>query len=86
MLYLEDGNVGVYLSPLNSLLEVSDHEGEDAPGRGDILFHHTSFQDFLDNPERSKDYCLDVPKCHSLIAQWILQLTSNGMCPQSKFG
>jgi len=75
VLYLEDGDVRVYLSPLNSLLEVD--EG--------ISFHHTSFGDFLHNPERSKDYCIDAPKYHTLIVQWPMLevLTSNGMCPQS---
>jgi hypothetical protein len=80
VLYLEDGDVRVYLSPLNSLLEV--HEGSE--GLDGIFFHHTSFGDFLDNPERSKDYGIDAPKYHSLITQWMLQvLTSNGMCPRS---
>ena len=73
VLHLEDGDVRVYLSPLSSLLEVD--EG--------IVFHHTSFGDFLGNPERSKDYSIDAPKCHSFIAKWLLQvLTSNGTCPQ----
>jgi len=75
MLYLEDGDVNVYLSPLNSLVEVDDDS---------IFFHHTSFGDFLQNPGRSKDYRIDVSKCHSLVAQWILQvLTSHGVCHQS---
>jgi len=79
VLYLEDGDVRVYLSPLNSLLEV-DQGSHDLNG---IFFHHTSFGDFLGNPERSKDYSIDARKYHSLIAQWMLQvLTSNGMCPQ----
>ena len=74
--YLEDGDVRVYLSPLNSLLEIS----EESDGTHYIKFHHTSFADFLDNPERSKYYCIDAPKYHSLVAQWILQvLTSSGM-------
>jgi len=80
VLYLEDGDVRVYLSPLNSLLEVH----KKSTGLHGIRFHHTSFGDFLGNPERSKDYSIDAPKCHSLIAQWVLQvLTRNGMCPQS---
>jgi hypothetical protein len=80
VLYLEAGDVRVYLSPLNSLLEVT----EDKDGLHGISFHHTSFGDFLENPERSKDYSIDAPKYHSLIAQWMLQaLTGNGMCPQS---
>ena len=79
VLYLEDGDVHVYLSPLNSLLEVD--EGTD--GLHGIFFHHTSFGDFLSNPERSKGFSIDARKYHSLIAQWILQvLTSKGMCPQ----
>ena len=77
VLYLEDGDVRVYLSPLNSLLEISH-------GGAGISFHHTSFTDFLDNRERSKDYCINAPQCHSLVAKWILKIfTSNGMYPQS---
>ena len=73
--YLEDGDAHVYLGPLNSLLKV------DLIG---ISFHHTSFGDFLESPERSKDYYIDVPKYHSLVAQWRLQvLTSHGMCQYS---
>ena len=79
VLNLEDGDVCIYLSPLNSLLEVDDW----GDGVHVIRFHHTSFGDFLNNPERSKDYCIDAGKYHSLIAQWMSQvLTSNGMCPQ----
>ena len=81
MLGLEDGDVSIYLSPLNSLLEVQ--EGEDYRV---ILFHHSSFMDFLHSPERSKDYYIDAQKSHFLIAQWILQIfTSDGMDPQSLF-
>jgi hypothetical protein len=73
--YLEDGDVHVYLGPLNSLLKID---------RDCISFHHTSFGDFLENPERSKHYYIDVPKYHSLVAQWRLQvLTSHGMCQYS---
>jgi len=79
VLHLEDGDVRVYLSPLNSLLEV--HQGSDDLHA--IFFHHTSFGDFLNNPERSKHFSIDARKYHSLIAQWILQvLTSKGMCAQ----
>jgi len=80
VLHLEDGDVQVYLSPLNSLLEVA----EESDGMTAIFFHYTSFTDFLQNPERSKDYFIDLQKYHSLIAQWMLQLpTSNGMYSQS---
>ena len=81
MLGLEDGDVCIYLSPLNSLLEVQEFNG--CP---DIFFHHSSFMDFLHSAERSGDYYIDLRKIHFLIAQWILQLfTSEGMCPQSLF-
>ena len=69
------GDVCIYLSPLNSLLEV--HGGRQ------IIFHHSSFIDFLHShgPERSKDYRIDARKSHSLIALWILQkFTSDSMC------
>jgi hypothetical protein len=81
MLGLEDGDVCIYLSPLNSLLEVQEWNGN-----REIRFHHSSFMDFLYSPERSKDYCIDAQKSHFLIAQWMLQLfTSDSMCPQSFF-
>ena len=73
VLYLEGGDVRIYLSPLNSLLKM---------GQFGIDFHHTSFTDFLNNPERSKAYCMDAPKCHSLVSKWILRVViSNGMHP-----
>jgi hypothetical protein len=43
VLHLEDGDVRVYLSPLNSLLEISERYN----GLEGIFFHHTSFGDFL---------------------------------------
>ena len=81
MLGLEDGEACIYLSPLNSLLEV-----QECDGYREILFHHSSFMDFLHSPERSKDYYIDARKSHFFFAQWILQLfTSDGMCPESFF-
>ena len=79
MLGLENGDVCIYLSPLNSLLEV-----QECDGYREILFYHSSLMDFLLSPERSKEYSIDVQKSHSLIAQWILKLfTIDGMCSQS---
>ena len=76
VLGLEDRDVCIYLSPLNSLLKV---QPEDYP---QIFFHHSSFMDFLRSRERSRDYCIDVQKSHFLIAQKTLQLfSSNSMCP-----
>ena len=69
VLGLEDGDICINLSPLNSLLEVRDCDGYH-----EIHFHHSSFMDFLRSPERSKDYCIYPQKSHFLIAQWILQL------------
>ena len=81
MLGLEDGDVCIYLSPLNSLLEVQELNGHPF-----ILFHHSSFMDFLHSAERSGDYYIDPQKGHFFIAQCVLQLfTSDGMCPQSLF-
>ena len=78
MLGLEDGDVCIYLSPLNALLEVEVYGSF-----SEILFHHSSFMDFLHCAERSGDYYIDPRKGHFLIAQWILQLfTSDGMCSQ----
>ena len=78
MLGLEDGDARIYLSPLNSLLEVREFCDNHR-----IVFHHSSFMDFLRTPQRSTDYCINGPKSHSLIARWMLKvLTSDGMCPQ----
>ena len=78
LLGLEYGDVCIYLSPLNSFLEV-----QECNGYPDILFHHSSFMDFLRSAERSGDYYIDPRKSHFLIAQCILQLfTSDGMCSQ----
>jgi len=78
VLHLEAGDVSIYLSPLNSLLKLQKLDDEQI-----IIFHHSSFMDFLHTPERSTDYCINGPKSHSLIAQWILKaFTTNGMCPQ----
>lgn len=61
VLGLEDGDVRVYLSGLSPLLEVRDEQ---------IFFHHTSFMDFLRNPERAREYSIDVRRSHSLITPW----------------
>jgi hypothetical protein len=79
VLYLEKGDVSIYLSPLNSLLKLKERHGD-----YDIAFHHSSFMDFLDTPERSTYYCINAQKSHFLIVQWILQLfTGKSMCHQS---
>ena len=75
VLGLEDRDVCIYLSPLNSLFEV---QPEDYP---EIFFHCSSFMDFLRSPERSRDYSIDAQKSHFLIVQKTLQLfTTDGMC------
>ena len=77
VLGLEDGDDCIYLSPLNSLLEV-----QECTYYHDILFHHSSFMDFLHSADRSGDYYIDPRKSHFLITQSILQLfVSDGMCP-----
>ena len=81
ILGLEYGDVLIYLTPLNSLLEVK--KGKYC---FEIEFHHSSFMDFLFSPERSKDYYIDIQKNRFLIMQLILQhFASDGMCPQSLF-
>jgi len=78
VLGLKDGDVGMCLRPLSSVLEVE----EDRAGEK-IVFHHPFFMDFLRTAERTADYYVDDRESHSLIAQWILQVfTSNGTCLQ----
>ena len=86
VLGLDGGDVCIYLSPLNSLLEVHNSSLEAQPEDQYIFFHHSSFMDFLRSPERSRDYCIDAEKSHFLIAQKILQVfTSDGLCSRSLF-
>jgi len=68
VLHLEAGDVSIYLSPLNSLLDI-DSESEKSDSEHGVFFHHNSFTDFLYSPERSKDYCIDAPKYHSRIGE-----------------
>jgi hypothetical protein len=80
VLHLEEGDVCIYLSPLNSFLEF--HKSHFS-GRHTISFYHSSFMDFLDTPERSTDYCINSQNSHFLIIQRILQLfTCKSMCLQ----
>jgi len=80
VLGLEGGDARIYFGALNSLLEVQTADDDE----GYVVFHHSSFMDFLCTPERSMEYCIDTPKCKSLIAQWILQVfSSDGMYPRS---
>ena len=72
---LEDGDVCIYLGPLSSLLKVQEQE---------ILFHHSSFMDFLLSPKRSKTFHVNPQLSHSLVAQRILEVfPSIGVFPQS---
>jgi hypothetical protein len=61
VLGLEGGDVRVYLSGLSSLLAVRDEQ---------IFFHHASFMDFLRDPERAREYSIDVQRSHSLVTRW----------------
>jgi hypothetical protein len=75
VLGLEDGDICIYLGPLSSLLEVQE---------GQILFHHSSFMDFLHSPERSKSYHVNLALNYSLVVQRMSELfPSIGMFPQS---
>jgi len=75
VLGLEGGDIRIYLSPLNSLLEIREYRHDH-----NIVFYHSSFMDFLRTPERSTDYFIARPKCHALITQSMLQIfTSNSM-------
>jgi len=75
LLGLEDGDICIYLSPLNSLLDIQE---------GEFYFHHSSFMDFLCSPEWSKSYYINPGLSHFLVAQQIFKaFPSIGMFPQS---
>ena len=73
VLSLEDGDVCIYLSTLSSLLKIQENG---------IVFHHSSFMDFMRSPERSKSYFIDPGISSALVAQRILEVfPSTGMFP-----
>ncbi|CAA7269454.1 unnamed protein product [Cyclocybe aegerita] len=61
---LEGGQLVFALADLGSILQCDQNK---------IAFHHRSFEDFLLNPQRSKDYYIDAHKGHTAIAQRVLQ-------------
>ena len=65
ILGLEDGDICICLGPLSSLLQVETDI---------IYYHHTSFRDFLQSPERSKSYYINPGLCYSLISQRIFEI------------
>jgi hypothetical protein len=81
VLHLEAGDVCIYLSPLNSLLELEESAYYT---KHMIVFYHSSFMDFLHTPERSGDYCINAQNSCFLFVQRIFQLfTCESMCLQS---
>ncbi|KAJ3516577.1 hypothetical protein NLJ89_g1043 [Agrocybe chaxingu] len=71
ILGLESGDVRSALSDLSSLVEIKDNMA--TLERNAIFFQHSSFQDFLLNKERSKEYSIDVLECHRVSVQWVLR-------------
>ncbi|CAA7269437.1 unnamed protein product [Cyclocybe aegerita] len=71
VLGLEPGDVRVALIGLSSLLDV--RYSRLLHGDYQIVFHHSSLQDFLFNRLRAKDYYIDIQPMHQAVAQWPLR-------------
>ncbi|KAF7372842.1 NACHT domain-containing protein [Mycena sanguinolenta] len=67
---LEDGEGGLLLRGLHSLLELDNN--------GSIYFHHASFRDFLKNPSRSQNFCTDNLDQRMTVARCFLQQLASG--------
>ncbi|CAA7269453.1 unnamed protein product [Cyclocybe aegerita] len=68
ILDLEDGDLIVALTDLGSILRCHLRKPF-----GGVQFHHRSFEDFLLNPQRSKEHYVDGRKSHTAIAQRVLR-------------
>ncbi|KAJ7721883.1 hypothetical protein B0H16DRAFT_1431611, partial [Mycena metata] len=75
ILGLQSGDTKLILRGLHSVLEV--------PPDGWISFHHASFLDFLEAPERSLSFHLGV-KNHMRVAQAVLTAASQESIPRSE--
>lgn len=62
------GELQLHPHELQSVLSVPDDEKEP------VRIYHTSFHDFLVDPQRSLNDVIDQPSCHGNIAQFCLQL------------
>ncbi|KAF7328288.1 putative nwd2 protein [Mycena sanguinolenta] len=64
---LEEGETGLLLRGLHSVLNVPRND------EGDITSHHASFVDFLNDPDRSGDFCVGTLNRRISLAQSLLQ-------------
>ncbi|KAF7372904.1 NACHT domain-containing protein [Mycena sanguinolenta] len=64
---LEEGETWLLLRGLHSVLSVPKHD-EDT-----IVSHHASFVDFLNNPDRSGNFCVGILSCRISLARSLLQ-------------
>ena len=64
VLALEDGEVSIVLADIPSLLEIRDTQ---------IIFHHSSFIDFLLDCQSSKENYVDLSYNHWMILQQLLR-------------
>lgn len=63
------------LSKLHSVVSLTHTEDG---ARVELKFHHTSFTEFLVNPERSKEFCVSTPKICALLLADVIECFNRG--------
>jgi hypothetical protein len=69
---LVEGETRLLLHEFHSLLHIPDDD-EDSPWNQNISSHHASFLDFLNSPNRSRDFCVGTLHCRIDLARSLLQ-------------
>ncbi|KAJ6571560.1 hypothetical protein B0H19DRAFT_935715 [Mycena capillaripes] len=70
LLDLQSGDVCLILRDLHSVIDIPDEEDQ-------LVAHHASFLDFLDDPSRSSQFYAGSPQCHTALTHQILKALSS---------
>ncbi|KAF5346264.1 hypothetical protein D9756_011268 [Leucocoprinus leucothites] len=64
-----------FCSACASIRSVMELQGSDLESMN-IKFYHTSFLDFMKDPQRSKDLCIDLNRCRQALLEWLHKVCS----------
>ncbi|KAJ7136942.1 hypothetical protein C8R44DRAFT_695848 [Mycena epipterygia] len=70
LLDLQPGDVCLILRDLHSVIDIPDEEDQ-------LVTHHASFLDFLDDPSRSNQFYAGSPQCRTALTHQILKALSS---------
>ncbi|KAJ7438413.1 hypothetical protein B0H11DRAFT_2358649, partial [Mycena galericulata] len=70
LLDLQPGDVCLILRDLHSVIDIPDEEDQ-------LVAHHASFLDFLDDPSRSSQFYAGSPQCRTALVHQILKALSS---------